>query len=374
MTDTVYLDHNATTSVRPAALAAVCDALSLTGNASSIHRNGRLARRLVEDARDAVAALVQANPNDLLFTGCGTEANNLALQGSAVDHRFVSSVEHPSVLQACEQATNLAVDSNGVVDLEALDQMLAAADGRSLVSVMLANNETGVIQPVADVVRIARQHGALVHCDAVQAAGKIAVDMGALGVDMMSLSAHKLGGPQGVGALLVRAGLDITAQLRGGGQELRKRAGTENVAGIAGFGAAAMAAKQNLAQMATLSQWRDRLIDGVRHRAQVQVYGEAATRLPNTICLSMPGVTAETQLMAFDLAGICVSAGSACSSGKIEASHVLSAMGVSDEEALSAIRVSLGWDSQKSDVDRFVDAWAAIYNKAGAGYQRAMAG
>ncbi|NQW02183.1 MAG: cysteine desulfurase [Rhodospirillales bacterium] len=374
MTDTVYMDHNATTTVRPEAASAVCEALALTGNASSVHRHGRLARRLIEDARDEVAALVGASPNDVIFTGCGTEANNLALLGVAVDHRFVSAIEHPSVLQAADGATPLAVDDNGIIDLAALQALLSAASGRSLVSVMLANNETGVIQPVADVVRIAEAHGALVHCDAVQAAGKMAVDMGALGVDLLSLSAHKIGGPQGVGALLVKPGLEIKAQLKGGGQERRLRAGTENVAGIAGFGAAAKAVLAGLEAMAELASWRDLLVTGVRQLTHTRVYGEAVDRLPNTVCLAMPGVPAETQLMAFDLAGVCVSAGSACSSGKIEPSHVLAAMGVNDDEALTAIRVSLGWNSKKADIDRFVDAWGAIFARAGNGQTRAMAG
>lgn len=374
MTDTVYLDHNATTRLRPEALSVVSDMLAMTGNASSVHRNGRLARRAIEDARDQVGALVNANPNDVLFTGGGTEANNLALRGYNADLNLISAIEHPSVLQACDKFKSIPVNEEGVVDLTELDKMLSDADGRVLISVMLANNETGVIQPVSEIVRVAKTHAALVHCDAVQGAGKISVDMGELGVDMMSLSSHKIGGPQGVGALIVKAGLDLEAQLRGGGQEKRKRAGTENVAGIAGFGTAAGSALKKLDAMTHLVMLRDQIISGVRNLVSVRVYGEAAERLPNTVCLSMPGVTAETQLMAFDLAGVCVSAGSACSSGKIEPSHVLAAMGVDDNEALSAIRVSLGWDNTSADVEQFVDAWGAIYVKAGARQNRAMAG
>lgn len=374
MNNPIYLDHNATTAVRSAVIDAVCDALALTGNASSIHRNGRMARRVIEDARDDVAALVGANPNDVLFTGCGTEANNLAIRGVACTQRFVSAIEHPSILQASDGLVAIPVDGNGVIDLDALDQLLNGISGPALVSVMLANNETGVIQPVGEVVRIAKAHGALVHCDAIQGAGKIPIDMPALGVDLMSLSAHKMGGPQGVGALIVKAGLDLQPIVLGGGQERRKRAGTENVAGIAGFGAAAREAYQGLSQMAEIAAWRDRLISGVRNRASARVFGESAERLPNTVCISMPSVTAETQLMAFDLAGICVSSGSACSSGKVEASHVLSAMGVDDQEALTAIRVSFGWNSDESDVDRFIDAWGSVFAKAGAGSAQAMTG
>ncbi len=374
MNNPVYLDHNATTAVRPAVITAVCDALALTGNASSVHRNGRLARRLVEDARDEVAALVGANPNDILFVGSGTEANNLALRVVDCAHRFVSAIEHPSVLQGAEGLELIPVDANGVIDLGALDQLLGGVSGPALVSVMLANNETGVIQPVDDVVQIAKQHDALVHCDAIQGAGKIPVDVTALGVDLLSLSAHKLGGPQGVGALVVKAGLDLVPVMRGGGQERRKRAGTENVAGIAGFGVAAHEAAQGLGQMAGLTSLRDQLIADVRKRTSARIFGENVERLPNTICISMPNVPAETQLMAFDLAGISVSSGSACSSGKVEASHVLSAMGVDDQEAMTAIRVSFGWNSVASDVDRFVDVWGSIFAKAGAESAQAMTG
>lgn len=374
MNDTVYLDHNATTTMRPTAIAAVSAALSLTGNASSVHRNGRLARRVVEDARDEVAALVGADGNDVLFTGGGTEANNLALKGAPVRERLISAIEHPSGLQATDAFTRVGAQANGQVDLAALEQLLGQSDSSVVVSVMLANNETGVIQPVGEVTKIAKSYGALVHCDAVQGAGKIPIDMGALGVDLLSLSSHKLGGPQGVGALVVKPGLDLVAQLRGGGQERRKRAGTENVAGIAGFGAAASAALAELETMGGICDLRDQLISGVRKLTSTRIYGEASLRLPNTVCLSMPGVSAETQLMAFDLAGVCVSAGSACSSGKVEPSHVLAAMGIDDEEALTAIRVSLGWNSVASDVERFIEVWGSIFAKAGAGGNRALVG
>lgn len=374
MSDPIYLDHNATTTIRPVAVDAVRDALMLTGNPSSVHRHGRLARRIIEDARDDIGQFVGANPNDVLFTGCGTEANNLALRGAPVENYFTSTIEHPAVLMANDKSQLIAVNADGLVDLEVLDQLLSAASGRSLVSVMLANNETGVIQPISDVVRIAKQHNALVHCDAVQGAGKIAIDMTALGLDLMSLSAHKFGGPQGVAALIAKAGLDMAPILRGGGQERRMRAGTENVAGIAGFGAAAREAANGLDQMAQLSMWRDQLIADIRRLAPVRVFGEASERLANTVCIAMPGVSAETQLMAFDLAGISVSSGSACSSGKVEASHVLAAMGVDTEEALSAVRVSFGWNSEAEDVRKFVDAWAKIYAKTGAQPAQAMAG
>jgi cysteine desulfurase len=364
MRDPVYLDHNATTTVRPAAVDAVCDALMLTGNPSSIHFHGRLTRRVIEDARDNIGNLVGANPNDILFTGCGTEANNWALCGTMVENFFVSTTEHPSILMANDKAQAIAVDSEGLIEIDALGELLSVASGRSLISVMLANNETGVIQPISEVVRIAKQYNALVHCDAIQGVGKIPVDMTSLGLDLMSLSAHKIGGPQGVGALVVRAGLDMAPILRGGGQERRMRAGTENVAGIAGFGAAALEASSELDHMDGLSTLRDQIISDIRHYTPVRVFGEAAIRLPNTVCIAMPGVSAETQLMAFDLSGVSVSSGSACSSGKVESSHVLAAMGVDADEALTAIRVSLGWNNTPKDVDKFIDAWTTIFSKS----------
>jgi cysteine desulfurase len=374
MKDLVYLDHNATTTVRPAAIDAVCDALNLTGNPSSVHSHGRLARRVIEDARDNIGNLVGANPNDVLFTGCGTEANNLALRGTLAENYFVSTTEHPSILMANDKAKAIAVDTEGLIDIDALDALLSVANGKSLISVMLANNETGVIQPISEVVRIAKQYDALVHCDAIQGAGKIPVDMSCLGLDLMSLSAHKIGGPQGVGALIARAGLDMAPILRGGGQERRMRAGTENVAGIAGFGVAALEAYSGLGHMDSLSTLRNQMISGIRRYASVRVFGEAASRLPNTACIAMPGVSAEIQLIAFDLLGVSISSGSACSSGKVESSHVLAAMGVGADEALTAIRVSLGWSNTPKDVDNFINAWATIFSKSQAQPVQAMVG
>jgi cysteine desulfurase len=374
MRDPVYLDHNATTTIRPAAADAVYDALTLTGNPSSVHSHGRMARRVMEDARDNIGNLVGANPNDVLFTGCGTESNNLALCGTLAENFFVSTTEHPSTLMANDKAQAIAVDTEGLIDINALDALLSAASGRSLISVMLANNETGVIQPISEVVRIAKQYDALVHCDAIQGAGKIPVDMTSLGLDLMSLSAHKIGGPQGVGALIARAGLDMVPVLRGGGQERRMRAGTENVAGIAGFGAAAREASSGLDHMDSLRILRDQVVSSIRSYTPVRVFGEANIRLPNTACIAMPGVSAETQLMAFDLSGVSVSSGSACSSGKVESSHVLAAMGVDADEALTAIRISLGWNNTPKDADKFIDVWTTIFSKFQAQSAQAMAG
>ncbi len=364
----VYLDHNATTTVRPAAAEAVAAALSLTGNASSVHGFGRAVRRTVEDAREAVAALVGAAPADVVFTSGGTEANNLALRGSGRERILVSTVEHESVLMAGAGAALIPVDSDGVVDLDALDSLLAGEGTPALVSVMLANNETGVVQPVAGIAGVARRFGALVHCDAVQAAGKIPVDMGALGVDMLSLSAHKIGGPAGVGALVVADSVPLSPIVFGGGQERGRRMGTENFSGIAGFGAAAREARKGVDGFAELG----RLRDGLERRIldispETRIFGAGAERLPNTSCLTMPGMASETQVMALDLAGVAVSAGSACSSGKVQASHVLAAMNADAAQAASAIRASLGWNSTAQDVDRFVDAWTALHIGAEAG-------
>jgi cysteine desulfurase len=352
--DPVYLDHNATTPMRRCAIDAVASASGLTGNASSVHAWGRRARAAIEDAREAVAALVGAKPDWVVFTAGGTEANNLALRG-ADRSAAASAVEHPSVLKARDDIHIIPVDADGVVDLDAIPRT-------GLVSVMLANNETGVVQPVTRVAEIAKANGALVHCDAVQAAGKTTIDVASLGADLVSLSAHKIGGPQGVGALIVRPDVRLAAMQRGGGQERGARAGTENVAGIAGFGAAAAEAVSDLARMQSLSVSRDKLEAAIRCVApDAAIFGAGVKRLSNTTCIAMPGVAADSQLMNFDLAGIMVSSGSACSSGKVAKSHVLAAMGVTDEIAETAIRVSLGWTTSEADVDRFIAAWTDLY-------------
>ena len=354
----VYLDHNATSLLRPAAFDAMTEALRAGGNPSSVHRAGRAARARVEAARRQVAELVGALPAEVTFTSGGTEANNLALSGSGRRRMLVSAIEHDSVLRAATNTELVAVGGNGVVDLAALEKMLRSSREPALVSVMFANNETGVLQPIADVVRLASKAGALVHCDAVQGAGKLPIDLHALGVDYLSLSAHKLGGPTGVGALVVRSGAPLIAGQLGGGQELNRRAGTENVAGIAGFGAAAAAAGSGL----DVAGLRDRMERALLAAApQARVFGAEAPRLPNTTCISMPGVKAETQVMALDLAGVCVSAGAACSSGKVTRSSVLLAMGVDATMADSALRISLGWDSGAGDIERLIEAWRDLY-------------
>jgi cysteine desulfurase len=357
MPASAYLDHNATSPLRPAAFDAMVAALRLGGNPSSVHRSGRTARSLIDGARRQVAVLVGALPVEIVFTSGGTEANNMAIDGSGRKRVLASSVEHDSVLKAAPDAETVPVDANGVVDLGALERLLAPGEP-ALVSVMFANNETGVLQPIADVVRLARKVGALVHCDAVQTAGKVRVDLHGLGVDYLSLSAHKLGGPSGVGALVVRSDAPFASDRRGGGQESNRRAGTENVAGIAGFGAAADASREGL------------MVEGLRDRMErsllaiapgARVFAAEARRLGNTSCISMPGVKAETQVMALDLAGLCVSAGAACSSGKVHRSAVLAAMGVEDAVADTAIRISCGWNTDSDDIERLIAAWRDLY-------------
>ena len=355
-----YLDYNATAPVRPAVAEAIAAALTQPGNPSSVHRFGRAARRMVEEARGAVAALVGVEPERVVFTSGGTEANNQAL-ASGAGRVLISAIEHDSVRAAAPDAPQIRVDRHGRLDLEDLDEQLERSRP-ALVSVMLANNETGVIQPVRQAAELARRHGARVHCDAVQAAGKLPIDVAPLSVDFLTLSAHKFGGPPGVGALVVGPEIEPAALVRGGGQERRWRAGTENLPGIAGFGRACELAMADAGFAARTGALRDRLEAQILAIApRVRIFGRVVERLPNTSCLTMPGVGNQTQLIGFDLAGIAVSTGAACSSGKVGPSHVLAAMGVDPDEAASAIRVSLGWASTMDDVERFVVAWAQLY-------------
>jgi cysteine desulfurase len=354
-----YLDWNATAPLRPEAAAAMADALALGGNPSSVHRRGRAARQLVERSRESVAALVGAPRDGIVFTSGGTEANHLALLGAGRARVLVSAVEHSSLLQVAPDPKHIPVDGDGIVDPAALDALLRA-DGRpALVSVMLANNETGVIQPVREIAEIAHAHGALFHCDVVQAAGKISMSLAEIGADFLTLSGHKIGGPAGIGALVVANGAELTPLLRGGGQERNRRAGTENLAGIAGFAAAA--AVCDAAEYEQVRELRDRLEAALPPDAVV--IGAGALRLPNTSAIAMPGVPAETQIIALDLDGVMVSAGAACSSGKVGPSHVLAAMGVAPHIAATTIRVSLGWSTSKADIAHFIDAWTALYRR-----------
>lgn len=366
-----YLDYNATAPVRPEVVDAMARVMGEVGNPSSVHQAGRGARAHVEEARAEVAALAGVSPKAVIFTSGGTEANNLAIRGVTSDTLTVSAVEHDAVLAPAQSAGKpchvLGVDDRGMPDLAALEGLLADLERqghRTLVSVMLVNNETGVILPVREIARLAHAHGALVHTDAVQAAGKIALDFKDLGVDLMTLSAHKMGGPQGVGALLIRDGLPLLPMVQGGGQELRRRSGTENVPAIVGFGVAARLARDGIGDMDRVGALRDRLEAGVRDAVPAAViFGAASPRVPTTSSIAVAGAAAETQVMGLDLEGISVSAGSACSSGKVTPSHVLAAMGADAELARAAIRVSLGWASTAADVDRFLDTWPRVVGR-----------
>ena len=367
-----YLDYNASAPVRPAVIEAMRDALARKGNPSSVHGFGRRARRELEEARGSIAALVGVAADRVILTSGGTEANNQALR-SVPGTCAISAVEHDSVLGAAPDALRLPVDDAGRIVLDRLPEQLERARP-GLVSVMLANNETGVLQPVGEVAAVARSYGALVHCDAVQAAGKVPVDMDELGADLLSLSAHKLGGPPGIGALVVREGIEPAPLLRGGGQERRRRAGTENPPGALGFGLACRLAIDDATFAARVGALRDALEARILKLApSTRLFGREAARLCNTSCLAMPGVANQTQLMAFDLEGVAVSTGSACSSGKVGPSHVLAAMSVPEAEASSAIRVSLGWASEAADVDRFVEVWTRLFLRTRGGKPRLAA-
>jgi len=374
-----YLDWNATAPLLPEVRAAMTSALDLIGNPSSVHADGRAARKAVETGREQVAALVGARPDDVIFTSGGTEANNVVL-AAGWSRIHVADIEHDSVLGPARASgsalSEVPIARDGTVDLEGFAAPLpaAAADG-GLVSLQLANNETGIIQPVAAVANYARGLGLAVHTDAVQAAGRIAVDMAALEVDYLTLSAHKLGGPKGVGAVVIRGGARVRPLLNGGGQERRRRAGTENVPGIVGFGVAAAAAKTHLSTVRAIDgrpaardvgALRDRLemaVAGIT--PDVVVVGQGSRRLPNTTCLALPGASAETLVIALDLAGVSVSAGAACSSGKVGASHVLAAMGVGADLARSAIRISMGVGTTDQHIDHFLNAWLRITGSGG---------
>ncbi len=378
----VYLDHNATSPLRPEARAAMLDALDHAANPSSVHREGRAAHALIETARDQVALLTGAQSRDVIFTSGGTEASILALTPALEvggDRRpftqcLMSAVEHVCVLEGARFERNaverIPVLPNGLVDQAWLSERLAAisaAGGRALVAVQAANNETGILQPIAAIAAIVHAHGGILHCDAVQVAGKMPIDQVTAGADMLALSAHKIGGPQGVGALVLRSGGIVIGDrmLRGGGQERGARSGTENVAGIAGFGAAASAVLKDLEDEARrLGALRDAFENAIRDLApDAVIFGADVARLPNTVAFSVPGLTAETALMNFDLAGIALSSGSACSSGKVKRSHVLEAMGIAADMAKGVLRLSAGWTSSEADVIRFREVFERTLSK-----------
>jgi len=371
MPERIYLDWNATTPLRPEARAAMAAAMDIVGNPSSVHAEGRQARRLMEDAREAVARALGAAARNVVFTSGGTEANALALNPSLrapagpVGRLLLSAIEHPSVLAGGQFPHNslqtIRVTPSGVIDLEQLRRMLAEGLP-ALVSVMAANNETGALQPISEVADIVHAAGSLLHVDAIQALGKIPFDINDVGADLVTVSAHKIGGPKGVGALILGARAEgLAPLLRGGRQERGRRAGTENVMGIIGFGAAVTAAMSALeTDGLRLERLRDRLEAGLCAAGGAQVFAGDVARLPNTTLFTALGLKAETAVIGFDLEGIAVSSGSACSSGKVQASHVLQAMGVGSSAAQGAVRLSLGWSTREADIDRAIEAWRKL--------------
>ena len=372
MPDRIYLDWNATAPLRREAREAMAAAWELNGNASSVHAEGRQARRLVEEARAGVARAVGALPRNVVFTSGGTEANALALtpglrrdSGLPVERLLVSAIEHVSVLAGgrfpVQAIGTIGVTGSGLLDLDRLRALLQSGPP-ALVSVMLANNETGAVQPVAEVAEIVHAAGGLLHVDSIQAFGKIPLNINCLNADLITVSGHKIGGPKGVGAVVLAEGVrGLEPLLRGGGQELGRRAGTENVAGIAGFGAVVKAAMDSLQNDAIrFENLRNRLETGLRQTRGAIVFSGDVPRLPNTTLFTVPGMRAETAVIGFDLEGIAVSSGSACSSGKVQPSHVLKAMGFGPEIAQGAVRLSLGWSTSSADIDRCLEAWRKL--------------
>lgn len=362
-----YLDNNASAPLRDSARAAMVAAMDVTGNPSSVHAEGRRARAIVETAREQVAELVGARPSEIVFTSGATEANN-AVMDAGWKAICVSAIEHDSVLapaRACgAKVIALPASQDGVVDLGSVQEALShAAQGgaRALLSVMMANNETGVIQPVAEAADLARSLGVALHVDAVQGVGRLPVDFASLGADTLTISAHKLGGPRGVGALVIRDGVNQPALVKGGGQERRRRGGTENVVGIAGFGAAAAEVARDVEAMKRASALRDQLEASVMSLTpDAVIIGRNAARIGNTSCIAVPGKQAETLVIRMDMEGVAISAGAACTSGKVGANTVITAMGLPDSVARSAVRVSLGAETSETDIAAFLAAWQKV--------------
>lgn len=359
--NTIYLDYNATAKMRPEVLELVTKIMGEVGNASSAHEFGRQARKHIENARAQVATLCNATPEQVVFTSGATESINTVLSGFRDKRVLISTIEHSAVIAAAPHAEKIPVTSDGVIDIEAYKNLLQDGDPPALVSVMLVNSETGVIQPITEMAKLAHEAGALFHTDAVQGAGRIDISLNKLGVDFISLSAHKFAGPQGVGAIITGENIELPKFMLGGGQEKNCRAGTHNTAGIAGMGLAAELALKNMPAYADIQKLRDEMETRIRKISNaITIYGDKSPRVGNTTNVGLPSVPAQTQMMALDLDGIAVSSGSACSSGAFKASHVLTAMGATDEEAKSALRISLGWATTQADIDCFLESWSKI--------------
>lgn len=359
----VYLDYNATAPMRPEIRDLVIQVMEGVGNGSSVHAYGRVARRYIETARGQVADLCGVEPEQVTFTSGATESINTVLYHYRDKHVLVSGIEHPAVLQSAPHSEKIPVTTDGVIDLNALEDLLKAAPS-ALVCIMLVNSETGVIQPITEAAKLVHDHGARLFVDAVQAAGRIDISLNKLGADYMALSAHKIAGPQGVGALITKSGIETPRFMLGGGQEKNCRAGTHNTAGIAGMGLAAQIAKENIAQYETITKMRDDMEAKIRALTNgIKIYGDHAPRVGNTSNIGLHGVPAQTQMMALDLDGIAVSSGSACSSGSFKPSHVLTAMGADESEAKSALRISIGWNTTQGDIDAFLDSYTKIIKR-----------
>lgn len=366
--DRIYLDYNASSPLRPVAREAVLNVLdrkSAALNASSVHYFGREGRKILEESRRQVAALTNVPPAQIVFTSGATEANNAVIQHFSrhcpQKRILVSSIEHPSVLKAAPGLSQIPVTKDGLLDMDALENMLAEDGETILVSVMAVNNETGAIQNLAAISAIARKYGAFLHSDAVQAAGRIPLSLQDMGVDFLTLSSHKIGGPQGAGALALGLCGETPTLIFGGGQERGARAGTENLPSIAGFGAAAQESLERMNHYQALAAWRDRLENEIQKITPAAVFhAKNAPRVTNTSMFSLPGTSSETLLMALDLEGIAISNGAACSSGRVEPSHVLTAMGHDRNTSSSALRISLGWATKETDIDKFIEAWKKI--------------
>ncbi|MGL5785049.1 MAG: cysteine desulfurase family protein [Alphaproteobacteria bacterium] len=363
----VYLDANATSPLRPGALAAMCHVFGKSGNPASVHQFGREARRILEDARQTLAQTIQAEAQDIIFTSGGTEANYLALRGlsQTISGILVGATEHESVLGNVPTANLLPVDHHGRLDFAAVETLLQQQKAPALVSVMLAHNETGVLQDIPRLAKLVHHYNSFLHTDAAQALGKVPVSFKELGVDLMSLSAHKLGGPPGIGALVVGARVPLKGILKGGGQEQGLRPGMQSVALAAGFAAALLEAEDERRTLAQQHQiWlREMEAELKVFCPNLLIIGEQSPRLPHVSCLVMPGVPSAVQVMRFDLEGVAVSAGSACSSGKITPSRTLSRMGLPEDVVKSAIRVSLGWHNKREDLMRFTSLWKKLYQE-----------
>jgi cysteine desulfurase len=360
----VYLDHNATTPMRPQVQELVFKIMQGVGNASSVHGYGREARKYIEDARTQVADLCHAQSEQVTFTSGATESINAVLNAYKDKRVLTSAVEHPAVLACAPHADLIPVTTDGVIDMDAYEALLNQSPPPALVCLMLVNSETGVIQPVSEAAKLAHDKGALVFVDAVQGAGRLDLNMRKLGADFIAISAHKMAGPQGVGALLTKDGLKAPPFMLGGGQEKNGRAGTHNTAGIAGMGLAAAMAKQNLSHYTALTKLRDDMEARLRSLSNnLTLYGQNAPRVGNTTNVGLKGMPAQTQLMSLDLDGIAVSSGSACSSGAFKPSHVLTAMGANEEEAKSALRISLGWNTTTADIEAFLESYEKIIKR-----------